>query len=346
MPKNLKKKDARRHLAVPQADITLNDFANSNSSGRKLKKPATNAITREVKQLQLHTSSEDHLDWFEKDYDDYVFSSTEDENALWSEDVEQKPTSKHTRKGNNKVQKKKLVEEDTGQRYPLDVWFLISEYLYPEDIAVFACICKDALTVVSSMKFWLSIYKRYYKRDANLPMRLQPECMERPRSLRACVIRSLYYTYPLFVDRIRMASAFDDKTHLLVKRRCVLMWYQKVKNLWNFNFKFRTGAMKFEQAERKDLLELLDDIHANSEEGCQVLQVSCKHFIPTPIVMGMILASVNLNTSQKMHHYRLRLTFDSTQYIKSTNGILVTLEPVANIRVLDWWHPQYPVYSK
>jgi hypothetical protein len=50
---------------------------------------------------------------------------------------------------------------DGGVEYPLDIWFLISEYILPENVSTFARICKSASHVVSTAKFWFHLYRRY-----------------------------------------------------------------------------------------------------------------------------------------------------------------------------------------
>lgn len=52
------------------------------------------------------------------------------------------------------------ISESGGAVYPLDIWFLLSEYIHPEDVATFACICQSTLHVVNTAKFWFSLYKR------------------------------------------------------------------------------------------------------------------------------------------------------------------------------------------
>jgi hypothetical protein len=51
--------------------------------------------------------------------------------------------------------------DDGGLDYPLDIWFLISEHICPEDVSTFARICKSALHVVNTAKFWFHLYRRY-----------------------------------------------------------------------------------------------------------------------------------------------------------------------------------------
>jgi hypothetical protein len=50
---------------------------------------------------------------------------------------------------------------DGGVEYPLDIWFLISEHIRPEDVSTFARICQSTLHVVSTAKFWFHLYRRY-----------------------------------------------------------------------------------------------------------------------------------------------------------------------------------------
>jgi hypothetical protein len=68
------------------------------------------------------------------------------------------------------------------------------------------------------------------------------------------------------------------------------------------------------------------------------------------MVMGLSLCSVSLTVSQGMRHHRLQLVFGSGHMchtagipnIVSLDSSTVVLDPVVNVRVLDWWHPMYP----
>lgn len=46
-----------------------------------------------------------------------------------------------------------------GIDYPLDIWFILSEYIPPEAVAKFARICKSSYYVTNTAKFWLNLYK-------------------------------------------------------------------------------------------------------------------------------------------------------------------------------------------
>nr|CAD7402998.1 unnamed protein product [Timema cristinae] len=254
-------------------DITLNDFANSRySTGKtRIKKAATNNVVREVKELSTHT---DTRAWYDKleDYEgDFEFVEEEDEDGERAVVMKKAPR-----------RRKKTISEDQsinigGIDYPLDVWFLISEHIRPEDVSVFAGICKSALHVTNTAKFWFHLYKRHYRSVPNLPERLQPECMVRLYGLRTCVIRALHFMYPPFVNKVKAITTFEEDPHVLTKRQCVLMWIKKCKNQWLFFFKlkqsrFVIGRGPSIKAKQPDLLEMLEDVSSNHDEGCKVLQ--------------------------------------------------------------------------
>lgn len=340
---------SQKNLNKDLGDVTLNDYANSpvsNGKGR-LKKAASNSVVREVKQLTAET---DDRAWYEKleDYEgDFEFVEED------GEDGERAVIVKRNPRRRRKTASEGDSVDDGGVEYPLDIWFLISEHIRPEDVSIFARICKSALHVVSTAKFWFHLYRRHYRTVPNLPERLQPECMVRLYGLRACVIRALHFTYPPFVNKLKAVTTFEGDPHNLTKRQCILMWHQKCKNQWLFFFKLKQSNLVLGRGtggptRQPDLLEMLEDVSANQDEGCKVLQVTCLNYIAIPMVMGLSLFSVSLTLARGMRHHRLNLAFvsDHMCYTAGKPNIsdtsTVTLDPVINVRVLDWWHPMYP----
>lgn len=189
------------------------------------------------------------------------------------------PNKKLTK--NSKANEDNLSDgEQAFNEYPNDIWFLISEYIKPEDVVRFALICKQTYAITTTVKFWRNLYRRYYNRMIELPVRLQLDCMTRPGGLRACTIRSLFFTYPLFVNRLLAQSQQDF--HALIKRRLVQFWYQQInhgKFLYFFKLKrkFLPGSKVYEseQLQRKDnkSMKALRDVYLNTEEGCCLLMV-------------------------------------------------------------------------
>lgn len=312
--------------------MTINDFANATICKNRLKKSSSN-VTKTI----------DNRTWDEKieDFDgDFDFVEQENEDGTTSVVIK-----RHRRK---KVELEQREQE--GIDYPIDIWFLIAEHIRPEDIGRFAAICKTTFAVICSAKFWFTLYRRYYRNVPNLPERLQPECMVRLYGLRACVIRALHYFYSPFVSSTKAVMTFEEHPHILLKRQCILMWHTKIKNKWIYYFKLKentTATIKKQGTHQPDLIEMLQDVSANNEEHCRILQATCPHFVSIPPIMGLNLVSVSLTLSQGFKSYRLTMGFASgVSYVArplDAGGCTeIVLDPVINVSVLDWWHPRYP----
>ncbi|XP_015118281.1 transmembrane protein 183 isoform X2 [Diachasma alloeum] len=308
-----KKLTPRKKPSSFSGDVTINDFANSPGVHNRLRKAAAKNDTE-----------------------------------LQSEVVEQMKKYSRSRRKNKAIE---TPEDDTsGIDYPLDLWFLISEYIAPEAVGKFARICKGSNHVVKTAKFWFHLYKRFYKNTGNLPERLTPACMVRPYGLRACVIRTLHFTYFSSADRIgQNPYSGQEEPHSLIKRRCCLMWHKKGETRWYFYFKLKemntSRAVKkritWDDDQRSDLTEMLEDVSINSEEGCRILRVACLKYSMVPLVIGLILQTVKLDLSPGFDHHRLQLSF-GTSFIPKTPTQVVVLSGVVDCKVLDWWHPCYP----
>lgn len=174
-----------------------------------------------------------------------------------------------------------MTEQPTYNIYPSDIWYLISEYISPEDVGRFALISRQTYAITTTMKFWKNLYKRYLCANVALPIRLQPDCMARPGGIRACAIRSLFYTYQLFVQRLVKQSQQDF--HLLVKRYVDRIWFSQINNTkWIYFYKLKRKLLDGSRlAESESLhrrnsksLKSMRDIYLNTEEGCVLLVVS------------------------------------------------------------------------
>lgn len=165
--------------------------------------------------------------------------------------------------------------------YPIDLWYLVSSYIDPEDVVSFALICQQTYAITTTMKFWKGMYKRHYNERIEVPVRLQPNCMARPGGVRACTIRSLFFTYTPFVERLLKQPKQDF--HLLVKRYVVRYWFSQVTSTkWQYFYKLKRMPMAGSRcAESEKMfqrnarsLKSMRDIYLNSEEGCALLMVS------------------------------------------------------------------------
>ncbi|KAF5298971.1 hypothetical protein FQR65_LT09520 [Abscondita terminalis] len=339
------KKSNKKQHAKGIGDITLNDFANAEVCKNRLKKSTCN-VTTVIKRIESEKTW-DERDDFDEDFVTVNKEVSEDGAVI---------ISKKT--GDKKIKNLTLVNTDeVSNTYPLDVWFLISEYIRPEDIARFAGICKSSFAVVCTAKFWFSLYKRHYKSVPSLPDHLQPERLVRLYGLRTSVIRALHFMYPPYVNKFGTITFSEKHPGTLIKQQCILMSFHKQKKDWMYCFKFKenlTSSLphsrrsEAKQDQKPDLIEMLEDVSANPDENCRILQVTCLHFIAVPFVQGLTLKSASLTLSQGFRHHRLQLGFGSAIHTYSYNNLggsnstVIILDPVVSVKVLDWWHPHYP----
>lgn len=344
MPRSGRRVNSRLTTDHKQADVTLDDFANSKVSASRLRKPTCNSLVREVKQLCIDgedSSSQNDLD-----------EETE---------LQEQPESS---KGKEVKLKKELF--NLGVEYPLDLWFILAQYIVPEDVQVFASICKSSLHVVKTFQFWIGLYKRYYSSSAHLPERLLPDHIKKAWCLRACVIRSLYHMYPPFARRAAR-TPLDEEIYSLVPLKCVSVWHTNNNNKWCFFFKFQSSHAFGDKPTKPfisktcetwldnsdyDSISLVQNVNANPEDGCRVLCISGLHYAAVlPSIMGSRLADVKV-MMKDAHHHVVQLSFATNGYqcsprrklaLGKGGGDVVLLDCVESLHVFHWWHPKYPL---
>ncbi|XP_012169229.1 putative transmembrane protein 183BP isoform X1 [Bombus affinis] len=322
-------------------DITIDDFANSSRTHTRFKKAVIN-VSSEVKEA----TTEKKTFWskmnesYQGNLGDLNKSKKNTKGALTNQRRNRKTNSFES-----------ITEEEEGVDYPLDIWFIISEYISPEAVGKFAQICRSSYHVVTTGKFWFHLYKTYYRFVPGLPERLQPQCMVRTHGLRACVIRTLHYTYFSLKKEVDNVSYLrQDQPHSLVKRQCCLMWHKEGKKRWYFYFKLKelpkanNNSLKLKtkiNGKKTDFLEMLEDVAVNLEEGCKILRVTCLKYSMLPPVIGLILQSVSMTLMPGFKDHRLQLGF-GTSDVPNTLTNQVILNDVVSYQILDWWHPTYP----
>ncbi|KAM6980028.1 transmembrane protein 183A [Aplochiton taeniatus] len=358
------KKGNRKRLKFRAGDVcsesvSVADFANADpavvKSGR-VKKAVANAIEKQVKLLCGLEASQSQLQEVLSSVANATDDNLESSDDLDPEEEEGNNQTKEALKKKNK-RRKASSESSSGLEYPVDIWLVLSSYIRPEDVCRFALICRNAWTVTCTAAFWFRLYKRHYRRDADLPFRLQPDCMSWTRCLRARVIRSLFHLYEPYSSRVSLSPALPESTPTsLLNSKCLLFCFHKVAGtrpepMWEFNFKFLKQQVHCKNGSGPALRtpRQYEDVHANPDSDCYMLQVTTLNFIFTAQeVMGMTLTQFTINVSTDMRHHRVRLLFqDSPQQRGRRRGgeqgaTQVVLDPVHSVKLLDWWHPQYP----
>lgn len=239
--------------------MTINEFANSNvvKECKRIRKKNANSI----KEIPLHV-----------DTDAVVPDDDEDEATVANKMANLKLKSSAEATAN---------EEHVYNTYPIDLWYLVSAHIRPEDVLRFALICKQTYAITTTMKFWKKLYKTHYNDQIELPVRLQPYCMARPGGIRACSIRSLYFTYTPFVQRLLKQPKQDF--HLLAKRYVERFWFSQVNSTkWQYFYKLKRRPLQGSRVAESEALyrrnarslKSLRDLYLNPEEGCALLVVS------------------------------------------------------------------------
>uniref|UniRef100_A0A671S1J8 Transmembrane protein 183-like n=1 Tax=Sinocyclocheilus anshuiensis TaxID=1608454 RepID=A0A671S1J8_9TELE len=346
MPKKGNRKRLKfRAEDVCSESVTVADYANTYpaivKSGRVKKYPDLNSVS--VKLLCGLEASQGPVQEVLSSAVGVSNAALESSDELNSEEGDE---IKGSRKKKNKRHKENSGSID-GEEYPIDIWLLLAAYIRPEDVCRFSVICKNAWTAT------------HYNLDADLPDRLQPDCITlQMRCLRARVIRSLFHLYEPFSLRVSKSPPLPESTPTtLLNSKCLLFWVNKVSGsrsepMWEFNFKFvklptkgKNGCSLSLQLPRQ-----YNDVHTNPDSDCYLLRVTTLNFIFTSVVMGMTLTLFTINVSTDMRHHRVRLEFQDSPVIRGKKlrgeqGVQVVLDPVHSVRLIDWWHPQYPTSS-
>lgn len=168
--------------------------------------------------------------------------------------------------------KSENIDNQQGVVYPEIVWYLISQFINPEDVGYFACINKTTYAITKCGSFWRGLYSRFCENNRKLPETLIIGKNFRVYGLRQRVIRALYHTYDVFINKVSQQTIYDSHPHNLVKCRCVNVWFCKGTNYWTVFFKLKKSQL-FKRVETVDVIEELGRIDANPEENTQVLKV-------------------------------------------------------------------------
>lgn len=249
----------------------------------------------------------------------------------------------------NKIETLIITDQHVYNEYHIDIWEAISRHIQPEDIQSFSRICKTTAFICQTASFWKQIYHRVYRESAELPVRLQPNCMVRIGGLRTCTIRSLFYMHPPLKDRL--ARGEQQSITDLRRRECISTWLVRVKDLWYYCFKFKQPLMsgsrleRSEKLRRKNVFEKVHrDIFQNPDEGCKLLVVKMSAMRPLPELFGhqSFLHDIKMSLSSGCVRHKLVMEFVGTGRETLAN---VVYDPVHEVRVLDWWTPAYHSYE-
>lgn len=239
-----------------------------------------------------------------------------------------------------------------GNRYPFDIWCLVANYIKPEQIQTFACLCRGANEAVNSVSFWIRVYQDFVADLMVLPDRLKPDWIESRVGLKMRVVRALFIGYgnlKNFLLRETLEGARNTQTlSKLVGLQCCQTWYKpssagKPNSSYTFYFKFKCDL------EETVTMSALDDesdyLTWNYERKFVVLQLIVSNFVCLESVCGKTLTDISANLSRNMRCHCVKMMFHSYRRdgkYRKYDGTMTVLDPVCELRVLRWWHPTYP----
>lgn len=239
--------------------------------------------------------------------------------------------------------------------YPHDVWFILSKYIFPSEVRTFALICRGTNVAVNSNKFWLRLYHHHVKKVKLLPDCLKPNRIDCRPGLRARVVRALFHSYEPLSSQLRANSGLSDELLNSVElQTCTSAFWkstisQKPKKTWTVKFADKWALQhKISTQLSADWIMRGDFLNENSELGRSFLQVNCPNFMVTPPINGLVLTSICIGISHDMRHSSVKMVYHTPRSdgrFRKEDGVLVTLDPASDFRVLPWWHPLYPYPS-
>jgi len=342
---DMRKRKKKRNKS-DQEQITIERFADAKSSSSRIRKNA--------KPIDLEIDAD----------------SVED---IEMEDEEEEAVTHRVKN------ESKNVETWNGEiSYPYDLWEILSEYISPESVGKFACLCKSAHLSIKRVSFWLNLHDIYAARVSRkafrtkgkqiLPIKLQSDYVNRfcQGNLRSLVIRSLFFTHEAFTKRLLTIQNKIDP-HSVVGFTCISAYTTRKASSYRYYFKVtsKQDLSKVLVPEIQNESEMDDDVpwylHSNEnktdisispEESCQLLQIDCDAFNFLPGTLnGLRIHAINITSSGEGFRYQkinmilgprhFRETKDSKGKVKilSPHSVVLNIGNITAINLVKWYHP-------
>lgn len=127
--------------------------------------------------------------------------------------------------------------------------------------------------------------------------------------------------------RKRDPDSYDN----IINKTCVKIThtFEEKTNMRYYSFKMRS---RFRFTSRLS--------QQNHHEGCQLLLVRTKHFVPVPYESeNLLVKSITKNLSRGLRAYKLKIQF-CDQFSNQAGEVLI-FDPIVGVQLYDWWEPIY-----
>ncbi|CRK94457.1 CLUMA_CG007964, isoform A [Clunio marinus] len=220
-----------------------------------------------------------------------------------------------------------MCDDTSWSNCHVDIWFVISRYLSPEDTLNFALICKKTFFVTNSETYWNGLFDRF--------IRSKYKWLDKPTTsngscIRDETIRELFKMYPKFMNRKRDPDSYDKA----VGKICI-----SIKH--SLNEKFMDQSYVFKVKSKSKAISKLAQL--NRDEGCQLLVIRSKQFVPFPYESdNLTVKYVSKNLSRGFRAYKLKIQF--CDHFGNSAGETLVFDPIISVQLYDWWEPEYKAY--
>lgn len=245
-----------------------------------------------------------------------------------------------------KSKSKNKVEFDTYSPWNnchIDVWFTIAKYLKPEDTQNFALICKKTNAVVNLEAFWNGIFNRFIRSkyswldrpeisfgSSEFEWEFQNFFLKKSKfhpDTRDETIRELFRSCPPFCNRKPDPDSYDKVTN----KTCI-----RITHIFDEELEIRSYLFKV-QSRFTNFSHLASQ---NQHEGCQILVVRTKHFVPVPFEMeNLMIKSISKNLSKGFRAYKLKIEF--CDQFGNRAGETLVFDPIVDLQLHNWWDEGY-----
>ena len=273
-------------------------------------------------------------------------------NCIWSENClvsfNRQKEEPHKAKKSVSIHRKNVIKQQSGVYYPLDIWFILANYIKPEQIQTFSCLCRGSYLAVTSMKFWTQLYKRFITNTAILPICLTPNLIANKPGLKTRIVRALFLAYPNLNIRVLGQESLEVATKLLrrlVGLCCRNTWYKVESGLnssHTYLFQFQLNEPMNENLDEnlsKSKESTVDYLNYNNEEDYLVLQVKVRDFTRVQFTEHTSFLDFSMDTNRSS----LTMVFGCSNQDKRRNeDESIVIKSASAIQLLRWWHPSYP----
>lgn len=145
--------------------------------------------------------------------------------------------------------------------------------------------------------------------------------------IRDQTIRELFRSYPTFSRRKRDPDSYDKSINKICLN--ITHSYDEKLQVRYYHFKLMSKKINVGRLAQQ-----------NQDEGCQLLLVTTKHFVPVPYESeNLVIKSITKTLSRGFRFYKLTIQF--CDQFSNRAGESIVFDPIINVQLYDWWDSRF-----